>query len=133
MNEDNLHARHDNSTSDRTVGLVPTSGTGLSPRSNQRYYPPTGARCSSVAETLAAWRRFAWYADESYHEQDLPWRQCPALDGHRPPERLCGSAVDDLPTSLRARLAGTPGRKGHPDRVLGGQVRCRPHPAPPPR
>src|SRR5580698_5192783 len=131
--EDRLHAGHNDSTSDRTVGRRPTSSTGLSPRSNQRHHPPTGARCSSVAETLAAWRHFARYADESHDEQDLPRWQRPPLDGLWPPERLCGPAVDDLPTSRRTRLAGTQGRKRHPDRVLGGQVRCRPIPAPPPR
>ena len=83
-----------------------------------------------MAETLAAWRHFARYADESHDEQDLPRWQRPALDGEWPPERLCGPAVDDLPTSGRTRLAGTPRRKGHSDRVLGGEVsadRTRPH------
>src|SRR5580658_4181777 len=130
--ENQPHAGHNDSSSARAVAQA-SIGTGLSPRSNQRYHTPTGARCSSVAETLAAWHRLARYADESHHEQSLPWRQRRSLDGHRPSERLCGPALDDLPTSLRTRLAGASGRKGHADRVLGSQVRSRPNPATPPR
>ena len=62
------------------------------------------------------------YAEESHHGPELSRRQCAPPHGNGTSARLQRSALDDLQTGIRSGLAGPPGRKGNPDRVLGSEA-----------
>src|ERR1700729_3840569 len=113
--EDKSYAGHNPATSDRSAAHQSTRSTRLSPGSHQQHHTDAGEWCSSVAATLASRRCLARYAHEPNNGEGLPWRQCPALDGHWPPKRLRRSPLDDLQTSFRTGLAGAQRREGYPD------------------